>query len=229
MKIQIKNVDPNVQYTHWVTGKVYAIGDVVYDNGVSPTYKYYRASVGHTSTTSLTTDIANWTLITDTNFEVHVYDNADFVNPVEVHRVSKTVGRTDGFNVPLFIEDVINTNSKYIRCRSNSLITIGMDTVKAAVAFSGGTDGSAVADSHVNAGWADFLDTEAYPVRVLINGGYSTPTVQQYMGSLCAARLDCVAILDVPTASQAAAAAVTYRVNTLNLNSSSCALWCTCS
>lgn len=124
----------------------------------------------------------------------------------------------------------INLQSKLIRAISNSA---NFTTNSLPVVFSipetnlsAGSSGGAVSSVEINLGWAQFEDTDAYKINILINGGYSTPSIQIKMDQLAQSRFDCVPILDVPSLMQDAQAAIDYRNNILNLNSNRSALYC---
>ena len=132
----------------------------------------------------------------------------------------------DGYGNSMYIEDRINGASKYIYVRNNTDIVGTTDpaAVATAVQPAAGTNGSTISAAELIVGWNLFTDTEAYDLRILINGGYTDSSVQTKIKTVAEARLDCVAILDVPLASTDAADAVTFRTTTQNYNTSYCAL-----
>lgn len=139
--------------------------------------------------------------------------------PVESFKVSRKY-ELDGNNAQMFIEDVINTGSQYIRVRNNPFcgdVKIKKETFEF---LKGGTDGSRVTDAQIIKGWDEFSDSEAVDVSLLMNSGYTTPAVQRAMLSLAESRGDATAILDLPDADREAARAVDYVTNRLNTSSS---------
>ena len=88
-----------------------------------------------------------------------------------------------------------------------------------------GSDGSAVTDADIIQGWDLYDDTDVVDVRLLINGGYTSVSVQTHMQSIAEGRRDCIAILDVPTTEQSASRAIVWRRDTQNINSSYTALY----
>lgn len=163
-----------------------------------------------------------------TVFTVNVYE-LDFsaVNPVETYNCSMTP-QLDAFGQQLEITQQINTNSTRIRVNSNaaSMTTIPLVYSIPQTALSTGADGSAVTNSDVANGWTtNFNDKEAITIRLMMDGGYSNPVVHYAMDAVAQNRQDCVAILGIPTASQAVSAALDYRNVTLNLNSNRSALY----
>jgi len=160
-------------------------------------------------------------------FTVSVFDSAvSTVNAVEQFTVT-LLDSTDAFGKQQRIETVINEQSRYIRVLSNMTVVGTAPTVSPinGTAFPAGTSGVAVTDTDIINGWNLFLDREQVAVRVLINGGYSTPAVQQNMVAIAEKRQDCMAFLDIPSTKQTAIAALTYRNTTLNVNSSRAAIF----
>jgi phage tail sheath protein FI len=195
------------------TAYTFTAGDacIIYPVGAGTGYSNLKIAVDSVSTIEGT-------------FTLSVYDSANMNKPLESFAVSKT-RQLDGSGRQTFIADVINTFSKLIRVVDNALVTTQPTAAVTAVALTGGSNGAAVADAQITTGWDQFANPEIYTINILINGGYSTVTVHQKMISLAESRADCFAILDLPSASQAVAAAVTYRSTTLNANSSYAALY----
>ncbi len=166
--------------------------------------------------------------IVDSNtFTLQVFDSTvSNVAPVEEFTVSLT-DNLDGFNKQTRIEDVVNEQSRYIRVLSNMTVVGTPPLVNPInkVALPSGTSGTAVTDSDIMLAWANFEDTEKVSLRILINGGYSTPAVQKEMVRIANKRQDCIAFLDIPATKQRAADALNYRNVTLNLNTSRAALF----
>lgn len=133
--------------------------------------------------------------------------------------------KKDGFGRQMFIEDMVNTYSNLIRVKYNSETT-GSPTAPAdpetdpSEQFTGGDDADAAADNDIVGALNAFEDTSQYPLVALVNAGYATPAVHNRMDAIAALRDDCIAILDLPSASQTVDAALTYRNTTLNLSSS---------
>lgn len=165
-------------------------------------------------------------------FALEVY-TADNVNvPVETFTVSTGL-QMDGLGYQQNIAQVVNeasTKSKYIRVYQPTA-AVGVDiltedSVSAGPTWlTGGDDGAAVADSHIIQGWDAFKNRNKFEVRILINCGYTSVSVQQKMTALAESRKDCFAILDLPSDRQAATDAVAYRKEELNINSSYAALY----
>lgn len=144
--------------------------------------------------------------------------------PVESFLVSRE--RKIGPNgKQLFIEDVINNQSDYIRVRNNPHCA-QINILEPIFEFlDGGTDGDRATDSDIIKAWDLYDDREAVIVTMLINGGYATPAVHRKMNEIAETRGDAIAILDLPSNAYRTTDAIRYRRNELNLNSSYSALY----
>jgi phage tail sheath protein FI len=117
---------------------------------------------------------------------------------VERFEVSRDPEAQNGFGANVFIEEVINNQSRYIRVEDNPTIAGDYDFTST-VTLSGGTDDTiAPTSTEVAAVWDDFLNDELVQAKILINAGFASADVQQKMISVAESRSDCRAILDVP-------------------------------
>ena len=139
------------------------------------------------------------------------------------------VNRLDGFGRQLNLEERVNRQSRRIRAKINPDLDHSTQFVNSvmttAFGLAGGSDGSAISDNEIMNGWDLYADPEQVPIRLLINGGYTTPAVQRKMAEVASTRRDCFAILDVPGYEQTVEQAINYRNNTLNMDSSYAALY----
>jgi phage tail sheath protein FI len=164
--------------------------------------------------------------INDYTFDIAVYstDTNGVTAEVERWTVSRKT-QVDGYGSQMYLEDRINGFSKYIVVDDGG---IAMDTVlptdtvtTGALALGGGTDGTAVTDSDISTGWDDFNNPDNIDVRILINAGYTSTTVQNKMKTIAESRKDCLAVLDIPSSALASVSAMTtWRTTTQNFNSS---------
>lgn len=168
---------------------------------------------------------------TTNTFNIEVYTRDNVLTPKETFTVSLAY-QTDGFGVQQNISEVVNKSalkSKYIRiAQVNPVATNGkVITVSSLVTFlTGGDDGLAATSTQYIAGWSDFLDTDKYEARILINGGLYDIAVQQYITSVAEKRQDSIAVLDLPSTYQLTSDnSRTFRNNVLNINSSFAALY----
>jgi hypothetical protein len=161
------------------------------------------------------------------SFYVEVYLNytSPRQSPVERFLVTRAQGQLDGYNKSSYIEDVINRRSQYIRVRNNVNVGPIKVLVPAFEFLDGGTNGTPPTDSDIMQSWELYLDSEKIDVNILINGGYSTPAVQQKMDTVARSRMDCIAVLDLPSDVQKTSTAIDYRRNQLNIDSSYSAIY----
>lgn len=119
----------------------------------------------------------------------------------------------------MFIEDVINSQSNYIRFKNNELCPTFDFVTTAQETLSGGSDGARVTNDQIIEAWEKYADPERIEVSLLVNSGYTHHLVQHKMLEIAARRQDAYAILDLPSDKQKVADAVAYRRQTLNANS----------
>lgn len=159
-------------------------------------------------------------------FRVEVFFDYEGPNnvPVESHLVSR-IREADGDGRQLFIEEVINTRSRYIRVKNNDLCGPVRITRDVFVNFGGGSDGARVSQNQIAAAWEAFSDNETQPGNILMNCGYATPAVQREMTRVARYRSDAAALIDVPYDREDLISARAYRLNDLNLNDSYAAMY----
>lgn len=173
-------------------------------------------------------------------FYLDVFENFTSVRqkPDESFLVSRDY-RTDGHGSQLFIEEVINNQSNLIRVRNNSLAPLVKVVAEAGQFIAGATDGMStkkVDAATLVRGWDLYRDPEQVDVNILIQGGAPTyspradligdiVSIQLHMDQIAQDRMDCIAVLDVPSDQQSVAKSIAYRRNELNLNSSYSAIY----
>lgn len=91
--------------------------------------------------------------------------------------------------------------------------------------FTQGGNGAAVTNSNLIAGWDLYSDPDQVDVRILIGGGATTVPVQQKLVDICESRKDCISVLDLPADKQSASAAIDWRRNVQNFNTSYAGLY----
>jgi hypothetical protein len=139
----------------------------------------------------------------------------------------------DGFGVQLQAGEHINRRSNYIKVFVNEdHVQFVQDETRHLVNTAmqldllHGGDGNDINDGHIMLGWDLYRNPEYVDVNILINGGHSSVAVQQSLSHICESRMDCIAVLDVPTANQGSAdEMVYYRRNDLALNSTYAAIY----
>lgn len=162
----------------------------------------------------------------DGTFYVDVF-TGNSNRPVEHHLVHMNYMQ-DGFGVQRNVQEYVNRNSSLIRIVQNydnadfvdAPNSTFINTVSPATALKGGTNGTrATASDFINA-FTLYEDPEVVDVNMLINAGLTDLSIQLRMEQICRLRMDCIAILDLPVDKQKAQDTVTYRRDTLLIDSS---------
>lgn len=188
-------------------------GDLIPDESVSPVLSYSDLQGGATAP-----------------FTVNIYD-MDYNTSTPVESFQCTLGdATDDSGYASELTERINPYSQYVQVASNMLafdedeypVMPNIDATR----MGGGDSGTAPTSFDIAQAWNNFSNRQLYSINMLINGGYSNPTVQRAMIELAENRGDTVALLDVPSANQTWQAAIDYRNLTLNANTSYAALFC---
>lgn len=163
-------------------------------------------------------------------FVLSVYEGVSQM-PVEVYR-GTLHEKIDGYGRQLSIENQTEENSPRIQVIVNHdhpsrIQSPATPLVNALTTgeFTQGSSGMSVNQSHIIRGWNLFEDKEEVSVNILINAGYSDPSVQLRMIEIAEDRDDCFAVLDLPSDKQTTQEAVNYRRNVLNANSSFAAIY----
>lgn len=184
-----------------VFGNNYAIG--IYTNAVSSTTlsaKFDWANLFDDSSVS-----ANKR--SDKIFKVEVYtkvDNQNFdatwwgtvsASPVEVFYVSTDFMMLDNQGNSLFIEDVVNAQSRYVYVTSNKTDGTLPAYTTSGFGFSGGANASSLSTLTADTVWSIFANKETSPLSVAIviprtMNGVSSPSEVASVDSLVGKRLD---------------------------------------
>lgn len=175
--------------------------------------------------------------LTSNAFWVYVYQVGQ-ATPVEQFRVVLDY-RVDGMGVQLNIQENINQRSNFIQVLVNTdstwlqlnesfryinTLNVGADAYPG-IRLVGGDDGTTPTVSDLMNAWSLYEDVEDLEVDLLINGGQYDTDLQRYLDEIAQSRMDCMAILDVPTAQQAVSKAIQYRRGDLHIDSSYSALY----
>jgi hypothetical protein len=126
---------------------------------------------------------------------------------------------------PMFVESVINVRSNLIRVRNNPHCAEVPILAPIFEFLDGGSDGKLPAEHQISKAWELYDDRDTVTCNVLINGGYTTPTIHRKMDAVAQTRGDAFAILDAPSVDFRVTDAIRYRRNDLNLNSSYSAMY----
>jgi phage tail sheath protein FI len=166
-------------------------------------------------------------------FELWKFTSPNILTPTEKYVVS-FFSQVDGNGNNQLLEQVVNSSggaSTTMRVNHNvnglnKLYGTAQLAAAPIVYMQGGDDGILPTNGMIcTQGWSAFADRGQVSVRILINGGYTSTLVQQYMNQLAINRYDCFAILDMPSDSQQTADALNYRLYTLNIDSSYSAIY----
>ena len=152
----------------------------------------------------------------------------------EVWNVSTDEQRVDDSGLKKFAETIINGPSKYIRIALNETAKNCAIEISTAdwQTFASGADnnGDSVIDANIMLALDLYANADEIDVALFIDSNKST-TVKEYMATMAADRMDAVAILDclstdvINNVGSEAEDLRVYRRDTLNLNSSYCALY----
>lgn len=144
--------------------------------------------------------------------------------PVESYFCSR-IYELDGEQNQMFVESRVNSASKYIKVKNNSLCPAVEIRTTAIEKLDGGEDGVRPTVAEVNAAWEGIEDTDQYAVQMLVACGYENEQIVRRMNAVAEARGDAITIQDLPFEMQEVARAVNWRRNILNLSSSYSAMY----
>lgn len=187
-------------------------------------------------------DFATANVVTGTSF-VSVFDYSPSAGEVaivvlvddeieEQYIVSLTTGSKDYEGNNNYIQEYINRRSSWILVYDDSTNSDIPDSIEA-TALTGGV-GASPSTGEVNTGYDLFDNAEEVDVNILIDGGNTNATVQQYIiDNILEVRKDCVgyftvsksSVVGVANISTAVANCVTYRTTTLARSSNYGALY----
>ena len=165
----------------------------------------------------------------DSQFTVEIYDLAyNTSTPLETYTCTLGQG-TDASGYATELTERINPFSTYVNVASNALAYDLEDLPRiqsiSAVNMAGGDSGDAPTSYDIAAAWGQFDDKQVYGITLLLNSGKANPIVQKAMIELAEKRGDCVALLDMPSASQKMQQALDYRNLQLNANTTYAAIF----
>jgi hypothetical protein len=219
-----------------LNGNYYAIANTMTVNGNGP-LDYATATTvitdGSGAPSELTVSITQSVLGVASNntFNFNVYSSSNTNVPIETFTGSLNNTTTANGATTNIVSLMNNDSTGSLYLRLVNLLPSGVqvfpnlwDNITKIQWLNGGEDGSLPTNVQIAAAWNDFSDTDNVDVDMLINGGYTTPTVQQAMDAVCQTREDmCFAYLDLPSNVQSSTdngvGAISYRQNSLNLNS----------
>lgn len=172
----------------------------------------------------------------DGSFVLEVYNRSNVLSPEEPYTVSlhsMLNSRGEQMRIDAVINDAANPSIN-IRVVPNSRFVTDasfISTMKARISnpnlivpttiswLAGGDAGLTVLTSQMRTAIQNLDDRVRYPFNILMNAGYTQVEVQQEMVALAKKRIDCIAVLDMPSNKQAAQTAREYRLYELNIDS----------
>lgn len=141
---------------------------------------------------------------TDKTFTINVYETIEGVDILRESftNLSRDTTAVDGYNKSMYIQNVINKKSLFIRIVDNTSVASTLMPQEVVItSITGGADGSLPTETDVSNGWDLYSNPDDVDVDLLINSGYVTSTtfgVQTKMKAICESRRDCRALLDTP-------------------------------
>ena len=159
-------------------------------------------------------------------YEKDANDDYQLTHKATVSREAKK----DGFGKNMYVGDLFPVADAspiqfIVIDNTTELDTVDPKAQSVELDLAGGTDGSAVTNSELTVGWDDFANGEDINVNILMSNGYTDETVLQKINTICSVdRLDCIGVLDT-LYGQTAAQLVTWRKDTLGINSSYSAIY----
>jgi hypothetical protein len=175
-------------------------------------------------------------------FIFEIYEGTTSTVPAERFSCTTFYKKNDSGS-QLFVEDVINNRSKLVKVKFNHehFVFASNDSpllVNAIIGgpfdpvsgqnngqLFGGDNGLPITNGDLINGWNLYEDHEKVAVDILMSAGYTDLPILHTINDIAARRLDCIAVLDAPEILTDASDLVNFRRNTLNLNSSSAALY----
>lgn len=143
--------------------------------------------------------MVNVSATVNNEFTLTVFDESG-TTPVQLEKflVSKVQVKKDGYGRSMYVEDVVNTRSKYIRVTD---VITGTAPVAGNLSLTGGGDSVSISSANIISALDLISNREEIEVSLLIQGGWTDSAVRNKMIDICEDRKDCFAILDVPFAS----------------------------
>lgn len=139
---------------------------------------------------------------------------------------SRSLSKKDGYGQNIYVENAVQS-SNYINVVDNPDIPEQVDPVDIieTTYMGGGYDGIETISDGMMMAAADLINNRTtFPVKLLMDGNWTTPNYQRKLNAIAASRQDCIALLSTPmdgveNSKAYTQAIVDYRKNQLNLNS----------
>jgi hypothetical protein len=174
--------------------------------------------------------------VPDTDFALYVYDYPNLRIAKATYAATFAEALSANGNTTNFAAQVNKgaKRSEHIRIYTNPLVATNGWTLQSSTQLdhttgegflAGGADGALSTSADIINAWSQLIDPTVYTVRILMNCGYATQAVHQYMTTLCETRRDCVAILDMAPDDQTDDQTCIEARYALNINSSYAAIY----
>lgn len=145
---------------------------------------------------------------------------------IESFTCSRSLTKKDGYGQNIYVENAVQ-GSNYINVIDNPDIDEIVDPVDIieTTYMGGGYDGIETITDGMMMAAADLINNRTtFPIKLLIDGNWTTANYQRKLNAIAASRQDCIALLSTPmdgveNSRAYTQAIVDYRKNTLNLNS----------
>ena len=144
---------------------------------------------------------------------------------LETFTCSRSLTKKDGYGQNIYVENVLQA-SKYIDAVDNPAIdenVMPVDILETTY-LGGGYDGvETITDGMMMAAADTINNRTTFPIKLLVDGNWTTPNYQRKLNAIAADRQDCLALLSTPYSAENSSSfmqeLVRYRKETLNLNS----------
>lgn len=144
---------------------------------------------------------------------------------IETFTCSRNITKKDGYGQNIYVENAV-ASSNYINVIDNPSIDYHVDPIDIldVTYMGGGYDGQELVTDGMMMAAADLINNRTtFPIKLLMDGGFTTPNYQRKLNAIAASRKDCLAVLSTPYSAENSASyiqdIVGYRKETLNLNS----------
>ena len=151
-----------------------------------------------------------------------ILKNGRLTQVVETYQFCTLYQAKDNYGNSMFIEDVINDTSDYVKVYVNpnlisddEVLQVELNTIETTNLLEGGQSGGKPGSNDLNEGWEQFKDRTQVTVSLLLNSGYTTNSYQNKMIEIAEYRRDCFCLLDIPMSEVEPEDAIDWRKNTL--------------
>ena len=147
------------------------------------------------------------------SFLVEVYRRGSGAR-LEAFNCSRDINKKDGYGQNIYVETALN-NSQYLAALDNPAIPDSKNPIDVLdiTYLSAGSDGDACTDGKMILAMDRINNRMTYPVKLLLDGGWTTATYHRKLNAIAKTRQDCLAILSTPYSAENS---TNYITNILN-------------